>query len=118
MSAAMADPVLVMLVLIVVGIALMAFFLMRERTVFVLRISGGQPRTVRGEPPPGFVGACADVCRLYRIEHGHIRGVRTGASVELRFSREIPERAQQPFRNVWSPRPPGGGGGGGLRASG
>jgi len=85
--------------------------LRHARTAFVIELDDGSARCVSGTPPAGFVSACEDVARLYRVDRGRIRGVRTGAGLQLRFSRDIPERVRQPFRNVWTP-PPGGGPGG------
>ena len=100
------------------GVALAAFigFALHARTVFLLEIRPGRVDVRRGRPPPGFVSACEDVCRLYRLDRGTIRGVRSPGGTRLEFSRDIPERARQPFRNVWTPPPRGGGGGGAARA--
>ncbi len=95
-----------------------AILLFRGRRVFLVSIREGVASSTSGQPPPGFVSACNDICRMYGIRSGRIEGVRTGRTVELRFSRDIPERAHQPLRNVWTPPPPGGGGGGGRRATG
>ncbi|RFA25360.1 hypothetical protein CAI21_19160 [Alkalilimnicola ehrlichii] len=110
------DPIAVMLILLAVGAGVVIIVIRRAAVVFVLRIQDGKARVIRGKPPPGFASACEEVCRLHGLSRGEIRAVRTGAGQELRFSKDIPERLRQPFRNVWTP-PPGGGGGGGMRAS-
>ncbi len=110
------EPIAVTALLSVLAVVVVTLLLIRMHTLFVLRIRNGQAVLLRGKAPPGFVDACNDICRLYRIERGEIRGVRGAGTVQLRFSNDIPERARQPFRNVWTP-PPSGGGGGGMRAS-
>lgn len=106
--------------MLVLGVvAVLAFFaavVWHARTVFLLEIQDGRVKVRKGRPPPGFANACEDVCRLYRIERGRIRGVRAPGGIQLRFSSDIPERTRQPFRNVWTPPPRGGGGGGAARA--
>ncbi len=96
---------------------LLVFFLRQTRVRFVVELREGTPEVRRGDPPSSFVRACADVARLYRLRQGRITGVRTGDGIELRFSDDIPSRAHQPFRNVWTP-PPSDGPGGGRRAAG
>lgn len=104
--------ILLAALLLIVVLILLA----RARCAFVIELAGGHARLRRGSPPTGFISACEDVARLYRIDSGRISGVRTAAGTQLRFSRNIPERARQPFRNVWTPPP--GGGPGGMRARG
>jgi hypothetical protein len=48
---------------------------------------------------------------LYGLRSGQIKCSGRGAAARLKFSKDIPERARQPFRNVWTPpSPPSGGG--------
>ncbi|WP_043740726.1 DUF3634 family protein [Thioalkalivibrio nitratireducens] len=96
--------------------AVFAVFLMHVRVRFVIDLNDGRARVLRGDPPSAFVRGCSDVARLYRVRRGRIVGVRTAGGIELRFSRDLPERAHQPLRNVWVP--PGSGGPGGGRAAG
>ncbi|MDZ7811517.1 MAG: DUF3634 family protein [Arhodomonas sp.] len=63
--------------------------------------AGGNP----GTPPAGFLSGCRDIARLHGITEGQVRCVRTAAGHRLRFSRNLPERARQPLRNVWQPPP-------------
>lgn len=81
------------------------------RSIFVIDIIDGGAQVRRGTPPAGFVSACSDIARLYGIRSGYVECVGRGRHARLRFSRDIPERARQPFRNVWtppdSPRPGG-----------
>lgn len=96
------------------GVALM---LWHARRVFSVELRDGAARVRHGKPPPGFVRGCEDVARRYGLRRGRIDAVRTNRSVQLRFSRHLPDKTHQAFRNVWTP-PPGGGGGGGMRATG
>ncbi|WP_091643620.1 DUF3634 family protein [Aquisalimonas asiatica] len=93
--------------------------LWRLRIVFVVDITDDGALLRRGRAAAGFVDGCSDVARRHGITRGRITGVRDGASVRLQFSRDIPARSHQAFRNVWTPPPPSGGpSGGGMRASG
>jgi len=76
--------------------------------VFLIEFHNGTPRVRQGRPPAGFLSACADIARLYGIRSGRIRCIRAMGTQQLRFSRDIPERARQPLRNVWTPPPTGG----------
>ncbi|MDN3516202.1 DUF3634 family protein [Aquisalimonas lutea] len=96
-----------------------AVLLLRLRVVFIVELTGGRASIRRGQPPTGFAAACEDVARRHGITSGRITGVRSGSGVGLRFSRDIPARSHQAFRNVWTPPPSGGGpSGGGMRAQG
>lgn len=96
-----------------------AVLLRRLRVVFIVELTEGRARVRRGQPPTGFAAACEDVARRHGIVSGRITGARSGNGVRLRFSRDIPAKSHQAFRNVWTPPPSGGGpSGGGMRASG
>ncbi len=105
---------LILFALLGLGVALM---LWHARLVFSVELRDGAARVRRGKPPSGFVRGCEDVARQYGLKQGRIQAVRTDRGVELRFSRHLPPKTHQAFRNVWTP-PPGGGGGGGMRATG
>lgn len=79
-------------------------------TQFEVEFDNGRARRRRGQPPPGFVDACDDIARLYNIRSGSVRGVGLRSARRLKFSRDVPERARQPIRNVWTPPPTGGSG--------
>jgi len=101
------------LIPLVVALAVMAFTVLRGRTLFVLAIQDdGRVQRRKGKPPPRCVGACQDVVRLNRLRSGEIKGVRRSGRVTLRFSRDIPQSARQAIRNVCTPSPPTRGGGG------
>ena len=105
---------LIMLLLLGLGVALM---LWHARQVFSVELRDGTARVRRGKPPAGFLRGCEDVARQFGLKRGRIAAVRTDTGVQLRFSRDLPAKTHQAFRNVWTP-PPGGGGGGGMRATG
>jgi hypothetical protein len=81
--------------------AVLAYFLW-PRPAFVIRIEEGEARLRRGKAPSMFVEACGDVAAREGIRQGEIRGIRSGRKARLRFSRDIPARAHQALRNVWS----------------
>lgn len=89
----------------------------RFRSLYRVDIVDATARVRHGQPPAGFVSACADIARLYGIRSGHVECVGQGRHARLKFSAGIPERARQPFRNVWTP-PVGPAPGGGRRARG
>ncbi|WP_435103309.1 DUF3634 family protein [Arhodomonas sp. AD133] len=97
-------------------VALFAGFVIHGRTIFVVAFRADGPTAERGRPPPGFLDGCRDIARLHKVNRGRVRCVRTGRGQALRFSRDLPERARQPIRNIWEPPP--GGGPGGARARG
>lgn len=113
------DPVTATLAIAAVFAAGAALAVWRLRIVFVVDVSEDGARLRRGRVATDFLDGCDDVARRHGITRGRISGVRDGASVRLQFSREIPQRSHQAFRNVWTPPPPSGGpSGGGMRASG
>lgn len=93
----------------------LVLFLRHVRVRFIIELVGGGARVRRGDPPAAFVRGCNEVARLYRLRAGRVFGVRTARGIELQFSKDIPERARQPLRNVWVP--PNSGGPGGNRAA-
>ncbi|WP_017940435.1 MULTISPECIES: DUF3634 family protein [unclassified Thioalkalivibrio] len=105
---------LIMFAVLGLGFALM---LWHARLVFSVELRDGAACVRRGKPPSGFVRGCEDVARQYRLTRGRIDAVRTDGGVQLRFSRHLPTKTHQAFRNAWTP-PPSGGGGGGMRATG
>jgi len=111
------NPALLTLLFAALGAAVVAVLILRAGTVFMVDLTGGRPAVKRGRPPRAFLDGCEDVCRLQRVSRGQIRAVHADGTVVLRFSKQVPERAHQAFRNVWTP-PPSGGGGGGMRATG
>jgi len=109
-------PILTLLGLTGAMIVLLVLFLRHVRVRFIIDLAGGQARVRRGDPPAAFVRGCSDVARLYRLNAGRVFGIRAAHGIEIRFSKDVPDRARQPLRNMWEP--PGSGGPGGHRAAG
>lgn len=113
-----ADPVIAVLAAAALFALVAGLALWRLRIRFVVELSEGRVHARSGRPPPDFLSGCEDVARRHGIKSGRIIGVRDGGSVRLQFSRAIPQRSHQAFRNVWTPPPPPGGPPGGMRANG
>lgn len=109
-------PIWTLLGILAAMAVVLVLFLRHVRVRFVVDLDGGKARVRRGDPPAAFVRGCSEVARLYRLSSGRIFGIRSGNGIELRFSKEIPDRAHQPLRNMWVP--PSSGGPGGNRAAG
>ncbi|MFO8005845.1 DUF3634 family protein [Thioalkalivibrio sp.] len=109
-------PIWTLLGILAAMAVVLVLFLRHVRVRFVIDLNGGKARVRRGDPPAAFVRGCSEVARLYRLSSGRIFGIRSGNGIELRFSKEIPDRAHQPLRNMWVP--PSSGGPGGNRAAG
>ncbi|RLK48789.1 uncharacterized protein DUF3634 [Alkalispirillum mobile] len=96
----------------VAGVLAVALVVRHHRVAFVISFGANGPAVRKGQPPAGFLSACADIARMYQVRQGRVLGLRGGAGMELAFSRDMPDRARQPLRNCWTPPPPGGPGGG------
>lgn len=112
------NPVAITLGAALLLAALTAVALLRLRIVFIVRLSDGTAQRFAGHPPPGFLDGCNAVARRHGIRNGRITAVRDGTGTQLRFSRGIPSRSHQAFRNLLTPPPGGGAPGGGRRAVG
>jgi len=96
-------PYQVLAWLVLAGIAgVVIWAVWRGRADFVIRICDGQPRTAQGKVAGAFLRDLEEICRRQGIVQGSIRGVRTGRTVSLEFSRTIPEPSRQQIRNVWN----------------
>lgn len=113
-----ADAVVVTLAASLLLAGLVTVALLRLRIVFVVRIAGAVATASAGRTPPGFLDGCTAVARRHGIGSGRITAVRDGNGIQLRFSRGIPSRSHQAFRNLLTPPPGGGAPGGGRRAAG
>ena len=89
-----------MLLIAVVGAVL--WWATTQRSTFVVRLSGGQPRILRGKVTSAFLAEIGDVCRRHGIASGTIRGVIRNGRIALSFSRGFPSTCQQQLRNVWT----------------
>jgi hypothetical protein len=76
----------------------------RGRADFVIRIADGQPQAAQGKVAGAFLKDLQEICERQGITQGRIRGVRSGRSVSLEFSRTIPPNCRQQIRNVWTLR--------------
>lgn len=74
----------------------------RGRADFVIHIRDGRPETAQGKVAGPFLKELQEICERQEIAQGRIRGVRSGRSVSLEFSRTIPPPCRQQIRNVWS----------------
>lgn len=102
------------LVALLAGVLAVVLVVRHHRVAFVIAFGPGGPALRKGQPPAGFLSACADIARMYQVRKGRIMGLRAGpgGGMQLWFSRDVPDRARQPLRNCWTPPPPGGPGGG------
>jgi hypothetical protein len=73
----------------------------RSRPLFVVRISEGTPRAVRGQVTRAFLQDIAEIATRHRVRRGEIRGLAAGRRINLEFSSGIPGRCQQQIRNLW-----------------
>ncbi len=93
----------------------------QPRSVFVIRIEGGQPRVVRGTATKAFLAEIRALCLHHGVTQGTVRGEVHGSQIGLNLRGPFPPACRQQLRNVWvmsgwSPGRPGGrrGGGAGL----
>lgn len=76
---------------------------MRPQPAFVITWRDGKLRVVRGKAPHAFLQACRDLLSHHEIEAARIAAYpMERRSVTLRFSKSIPERLHQRFRNAIS----------------
>jgi hypothetical protein len=98
--------------LVVVALAAWGFWAaLRPRCAFVVRVTGGLPKAVKGAVTPAFLGQVRQVCGEHGVTSGAVRGVVRGRRISLAFGGGIPPAAQQQLRNWWaiagwSARPP------------
>jgi hypothetical protein len=73
----------------------------RSRPLFVVRISEGAPRAVRGRVTRAFLQDIAEIATRHRVRRGEIRGLAAGRRINLEFSSGIPGPCRQQIRNLW-----------------
>src|SRR6185436_2124585 len=88
--------------LLIIAGAAGVILLLRPRPRFVVSVREGKPRVDRGKVPPRFVAFVEETCAERGIRRARISGFQTGRRITLRFSKGIPERDHQKFRNVWN----------------
>jgi Protein of unknown function (DUF3634) len=81
-------------------IAGVAWFLLRPRPAFVIRIRGDAAHVIQGKATPLVVSAIADVCRQSGVTTGTITGRSHGKRIRLACSSNISSGCQQQLRNV------------------
>jgi len=70
--------------------------------VFVIVFENGWARVVRGRAPAAFAADVQAICTDCRLPYAVVRGHRLGRRVTLGFSRHVPRRYRQRFRNAWA----------------
>src|SRR4051812_25246225 len=71
------------------------------RSVFVVKVIDGEPRTTRGTVTAGFLAAVREACERHGVRSGTVRGMPKGRRISLRFS-AFPPAGQQQLRNWWA----------------
>jgi hypothetical protein len=74
----------------------------QPRSVFIVRIVFGRPETVDGTVTSAFLARLRDIAAVHGVEAGEVAGYEHEGLIRLRFSREVPEAAQQQMRNWWA----------------
>jgi hypothetical protein len=88
--------------LLIVGLVVVALWrLLQPRSVFVIRIAGGQARATRGKVTPLFLQQIIEASARSGVASGWVSGTQRGKRVVLVFSRNIPAGCQQRIRNAW-----------------
>jgi hypothetical protein len=74
----------------------------QPRSVFVIRIEGGEPRAVRGTVTKAFLGEVRELCRHHGVTRGSVRGQLRGTRIALDLRGPFPPVCRQQLRNVWA----------------
>ena len=82
---------------LVVGVA---WYLLRPRPAFVIRIRGGVAKVVRGKTTAFILNAVSDVCRQNGVTSAAISGLPHGKRLRLKCSSNISVGCQQQLRNM------------------
>jgi len=75
---------------------------LQPRCAFVIQISQGLPKAVRGKATAAFLEQVREVCQQNQVQHGMVRGLVRGRRIVLGFSSSIPPAGQQRLRNWWA----------------
>ena len=70
--------------------------------VFVVRVTDGVPRLVRGKVTPAFLQEIGETCDRHGVRQGVVRGVANGSRIALAFSGDISTPCRQQLRNIWT----------------
>jgi len=84
---------------LLLGAALTVWSLRHAGKLFVIRVSPGRVKLVKGKPPGRFLEECRQIIRRKKI-YGTIAGVMDSGEIRLEFSRGVGEDFRQRFRNV------------------
>jgi hypothetical protein len=90
-----------LLLVLVLAIGWVLFTICRPWPVFVVRITDGVPRAVRGQVPRGFLQDVAETCARNGVQDGEVRGLTAHQRIDLVFSAGIPNHCRQQIRNLW-----------------
>lgn len=74
----------------------------RKRVAFEIRIADGKALLKRGRPRASFLSDVAEIAARNEIRAGSVRGIGSGRTMRLKFSKTISEPAKQQMRNAWS----------------
>jgi hypothetical protein len=89
--------------LLAVGVIVAAVWIaLQPRCAFVVQISQGLPKAVRGKVTAAFLEQVREVCERNGVRQGMVRGLIRGRRIALGFSSSIPPAGQQQLRNWWA----------------
>jgi len=89
-------------VLLLVFLAVAVWIAVQPRCAFVVRISNGQPKAIRGKVTAAFLEQIRETCEQHGVRNGTIRGLIRGKRIMLGFSGGLPQAGQQQLRNWWA----------------
>jgi hypothetical protein len=92
------------LLLFTVALAVLIYWVVRPKHVFVIRVRNGVARLERGAVDDDYVKDVQDICRLWGFTDGVVKGVRQGERVKIQTAGEIPQSHAQAFQNAWNVR--------------
>jgi len=74
----------------------------QPRSVFKVRIAGGQPAVIDGTVTPAFLTRVREMAAAHGVDEAEIAGYEHEGLIRLRFSRHVPPAARQQMRNWWA----------------
>ncbi len=74
----------------------------RPRLAFVVRIAAGRPAAIEGTITPAFLARLREMAASHGVATAEIVGYEYEGAIRLRFSRHVPQAAQQQLRNWWA----------------
>lgn len=90
--------------LLIIGIAVFVFLIFRFMTKadMELRFVDGKLESASGDYPFQFVTEVEEILKMAEINEAVIKGNQSDGTMNLKFSKEIPENYQQRIINIWS----------------